>query len=290
MRRCAGWGRWSERSAAGYRCVRIAKGIARISICGSMQLPNFDMSGRIALITGAGRGIALAVARALAAAGAAVAIQDIDLPVAEAEAERINQSGGRAVALGGDICDTGLAQRLVGETVERLGGLHVLINSAAIQIAKKWEELTLEEIERQIRADQVTPLLLCQQAAPIFRQQQWGRIINFGSIQQKGGSSGMIAYSMSKAALDQMTRAHARSLARHNVTVNLIAPGYIDTWRNRNNFRDEQEKAERGRQIVPLGRIGEPEDFAGIALLLCSDAGSYITGQTIYVDGGMSAH
>jgi NAD(P)-dependent dehydrogenase (short-subunit alcohol dehydrogenase family) len=254
-----------------------------------MQMPNFSMEGRIALITGSGRGIGLGMAHALAAAGCAVAIQDIDLEVAQEEAEKIEQAGGRAIALGGDVTDLALAPRLVQQTVEQLGGLHVLINNAAIQIARPWDELTLEEIERQIRADQILPLLLCQQAAPIFKAQRWGRVINLGSIQQRGGASGMIAYSMSKAALVQMTGALARSLAEHRVTVNLIAPGYYDTWRNRSNFASEQEKVEKGRRWIPLGRLGQPEDCGGVALLLCSEAGEYITGQTIYVDGGMSA-
>jgi glucose 1-dehydrogenase len=254
-----------------------------------MTGPNFDLSGRVALITGAGRGIGLAMAQALASAGCAVAIQDIELDVAEREAAGIRSHGGRAVALGGDVTDLALPPLLVRQTVDQLGGLHVLINNAAIQVRADWRELSIEDIERQVRADQIAPLLLCQQVAPIFIGQRFGRIINMGSVQQRTTEGGMLAYAMSKAALDLQTRVLARRLAEHQVTVNMIAPGYFDTWRNRDNFRDPEQKAERGRRFVPLGRIGEPGDCAGLALLLCSEAGAYITGQTIYVDGGMSA-
>jgi glucose 1-dehydrogenase len=253
-----------------------------------MTGPNFDMSGRVALITGSGRGIGLAMAEALASAGCAVAIQDIEQEVAEREAARIRGHGGRAVALGGDVTDLSLPPLLVRQTVAELGGLHVLINNAAIQVRKDWRELSVEEIEQQVRADQIAPLLLCQQAVPIFTAQKYGRIINLGSVQQRTAEGGMLAYAMSKAALELQTRVLARHLASQQVTVNMISPGYFDTWRNRNDFRDAEHKAEKGKKFVPLGRIGEPADCAGVALLLCSEAGGYITGQTIYVDGGIT--
>jgi len=250
---------------------------------------DFRMNGKVALLTGAGRGIGLAMARALAAAGCAVAIQDLDLTVAEAGAAAINAAGGRAIALDGDVLDLHLPARAVSEVVAKLGGLHVLVNNAAIQQPRHWLETSAEEMERQLRADLVAPILFCQQAVPIFRKQQWGRIINLGSIQQLRGNPQMLAYSLSKAALEKMTVALARDLGAGQITVNLIAPGWVHTHRTRNDFTSAEEKEEKGKRAAPLGRVGEPTDFAGITLLLCSDAGSYITGQTIYVDGGMSA-
>lgn len=251
------------------------------------MFPNFNLENRVALLTGAGRGIGRGIAQALASAGCAVAIQDIEEDVAQQAARDIEAKGGRAVALGGDITDLDLPRRLVDETQSQLGGLHILVNNAAIQIEKSWLELSPDEIERQIRADQIAPILLCQLATPIFREQGWGRVLNIGSIQGLKGNPGMLAYSISKAALENMTRGLGRDLAPHGITVNIICPGYFDTWRNRDQFRSEEEKKKRG-EWVPAKRVGDPEDCGGIALLLCSDAGSYITGQTIYVDGGIS--
>jgi NAD(P)-dependent dehydrogenase (short-subunit alcohol dehydrogenase family) len=248
---------------------------------------SFRLDGRIALITGSGRGIGLGMAQALASAGCAVAIQDIDLEVAQRQADAINATGGRAMAFGGDIADTTLAARLVPQVVAALGGIHILINNAAVQTEKPWLDLSLADVERDWRANLLAPLLLCQQVAPNFKNQQWGRIINLGSIQQTGGYSGMLAYAMSKAALVKMTQAIARDLARWQVTANLLAPGWFNTHRNRDYLRTEQEVQEHGRHI-PLGRLGTIHDCNGITLTLCSQAGEYITGQVIFVDGGMS--
>jgi len=246
----------------------------------------FRLDGRVALLTGAGRGIGLSIARAFAADGAGVAIQDIDLDVAQAEAAAIRQSGGRAIALGGDITDPRLPYELVRDTVKGLGGIHILINNAAIQRSADWLEVTAEDMQREFGADLIAPIRLSQMVTPIFEAQRFGRIINLGSIQQRSGNVGMLAYSLSKVALVGLTTALARHLARHQITVNLIAPGWVNTYRNRRDFRSEQEVLEKGKHL-PLGRIGQPEDYDGIALLLCSEAGEYITGQSIYVDGGM---
>ena len=251
-----------------------------------MNAPDFDLSGRVALITGAGRGIGLGIAQALASAGCAVAVQDLDLDVARREADAIASAGGKAIALGGDITDAQLPPRLVGETVEKLGGLHILVNNASIQSHQHWTKLDRAEFERNMLANLFVPVMLCQEAEPILRRQRWGRILNIGSIQQKTGNETMLAYAMSKVALESMTVALARDLAKDGVTVNNLAPGYFQTLRNPQLESDEER--DRAGKWIPVGRVGQPQDVAGAALLLCSDAGQYITGQTIYVDGGMS--
>lgn len=251
-----------------------------------MIFDSFDLSGRAALITGAGRGIGRAIAHALAEAGCAVAIQDLQLEVAQAAALEL-PGGTRALALGGDIADTANTHSLVEQTAAAFGSFDILINNAAIQQPLHWTELQAEDALRQLNANVVTPIALCQAAAVYFKRQQWGRILNIGSIQGLKGNASMLPYSASKAAIENLTRALARDLAREGVTVNCLSPGYFDTWRNRAEFPDAAVKVERGK-IVPVGRIGEPEDCAALALLLCSEAGSYITGQTILVDGGLS--
>jgi NAD(P)-dependent dehydrogenase (short-subunit alcohol dehydrogenase family) len=250
-----------------------------------MSLERFRLDGKVALVTGAGRGIGLAMAQALASVGCAVAIQDIDETVAQEAAEKVKSTGARAIALGGDIGELRQAPKLIDRTVSELGGLHILINNAAIQSPQHWTQVSVDLLEQEFRTNLFAPILLCQQVVPIFKSQRWGRIINLGSVQQRGGNPGMLPYSLSKAALEKLTTALARDLARDQITVNTIAPGWFNTLRNQHDLSTPQRLVERGKN-VPIGRIGEPDDCAGVTLLLCSDAGSYITGQTIYVSGG----
>jgi glucose 1-dehydrogenase len=253
-----------------------------------MQTPDFNLKGRSALITGAARGIGLGIAHALAAYGSNVAIHDIDLDAARREAGALSKAHDvKAVALGGDIRGLALPERLVRDAASQLNGLHILINNASIQSEQDWTDVPAEQIETILRANFTFPVLLCQHAAKIFRAQKWGRIVNVGSIQQKTGNPTMIAYAASKSALDNLTRSLAKDLSGDGVMVNLIAPGLFHTLRNE-SYLGTGAGRERAGKNIPVRRVGEPRDAAGLALLLCSDAGSYITGQTIYVDGGLS--
>ena len=247
------------------------------------------LDGKVALITGSGRGIGLAIAEAFADCGAAVAVQDIDLNVAQVSAEQINQrGGGRAIALGGDINDLTLPDRLVNEVNAKLGGFHILVNNASIQSSDNWLNVSVEKMQQEFGADLISPILFCQAAARIMKPQRYGRIINLGSIQQVTANAKMLAYSLSKSAIEKLSTCLARELAKDMITVNTIAPGWVaGTVRNEGNFKNEQDKIEKGKKHIPLGRVGEPSDCAGTAVLLCSEAGEYITGQTIYITGGM---
>ena len=249
---------------------------------------SFDLSGKVALLTGAARGIGLAMAQALAANGAAVAIQDIAADIAESEAAAIRQAGGKAIGLGGDLTDIAVAPGLIEQTVAKLGGLHILINNAGIQKAGQWIDITAEEAMRQWTVNMLVPLTLCQLACPIFKQQKFGRIVNVSSIQARRGNTHMLSYSMSKAAMNNLTSAlgHERELVSQGITVNGLMPGWFYTLRNQHDFKNEQDKIEKGKH-VPIGRIGEPRDCAGVTLMLCSQAGEYISGETIVVSGGM---
>ncbi len=250
---------------------------------------SLDLTGKVALLTGAGRGIGLAIAHTFAAAGCAVAIQDIDLSIATEAARSIEAAGGRAIALDGDAGDLTLAKRVVDSTIAQLGGLHILVNNAAIQRSVSWLEQDGDEMVKTFTTNVVSPILFCQLVTPIFRAQKWGRIINIGSIQGIRGNQHMLSYSLTKAAVSTMTRAMARDLGRDGITVNCIAPGWIaGTHRNRNDFDSDEDKLNKGKRI-PVGRIGEPQDIANVAMLVASDAGSFINGQTYLVDGGASA-
>ena len=252
-----------------------------------MPMPDFSVVGRAALITGAGRGIALALAQTLAAGGAGVMLHDIDLNVAEQEADAINAAGGKAFAIGGDATNPSIAEALVSKTIERFGGLNILINSVSIQKFQPFFEHTIEQMQRELTANVLLATRLCQLAIPHMQKGKWGRIINFGSIQGIKGNESAPAYAMSRAAMSNLTSGLARRFGPDGITVNCISPGIFDTFRNR-GYLDHPDQKTKSGQHIPAQRIGEPEDCAGLCLLLCSKAGEYITGQTIYVDGGMS--
>ena len=248
-------------------------------------LSRFRLDGKIALVTGAARGIALVMARAMAAVGRC-GRDSGHRAAARPAGSRPHQRRwqGRAIALGGDACDPGFAVRVVADTVAQLGGLHILINSASIQFPQPWQNESVEQIDQQLAADLVTPMLLCRAVVPIFKAQQFGRIINLGSIQQRRATPGMMTYSLCKGALEKLTAGLATELARNRITINCIAPGWIaNTVRNE---LDSREKVIEAGRKLPMGRLGDPSDFDGITLLLCGAAGDYITGQSIFVDGG----
>jgi NAD(P)-dependent dehydrogenase (short-subunit alcohol dehydrogenase family) len=252
-----------------------------------MFIDRFRLDGKVALLTGAARGIGHGIAQVLAEHGCAVAIQDIDERVASESARRIVEQGGKAVAIGGDIANLAHVEQFIPQTVEELGGLNILVNNAGLQADKHFSEQSIDEIERQFRGNLTAALRLVQIARPILVTQRWGRVLNIGSVQGKSGGAVNLPYAMTKAALERMTQSLSRELTRDGVTVNCIAPGWFDTFRNA-RYIDDQNRAE-AKQRIPVGRHGNDFDCAGLALLLCSDAGAYITGQTVVVDGGLTA-
>jgi NAD(P)-dependent dehydrogenase (short-subunit alcohol dehydrogenase family) len=230
-----------------------------------------------------GRAIAVAYARQ----GARVAVQDIDLQVAGEVATEIRAFGGSAAAFGGDITTDDFAARLHAKVIAELGAVTILVNNAAVQERADWLTVGVDRLAWQWRGNVVTPWLLTRLCFPDMKNGHWGRVLMLSSVQGRRGYAGMMGYSTTKAAIDNMVTALCRELGPHGVTVNAIAPGYFDTYRNQDDFPDSKTKSEKGKWI-PVGRVGEPQDVAGLATLLASDAGSYITGQVLYVDGGLS--
>jgi NAD(P)-dependent dehydrogenase (short-subunit alcohol dehydrogenase family) len=248
----------------------------------------FRLDGRVALLTGAGRGIGLSIARALAEAGARVVIQDLARDVAEQAAASIRESGASAAAIGGDATAIADVERWPAEACAAIGGadgVDILVNNVSVQGWHKLDEWKLDEADRILRTNVLGPWRLTQLCAPHMRGRRWGRVLNVGSIQALRGNAEMSPYAASKAALDNLTRSFARALGEHGITVNAIAPGMVDTLRNRGEF--ERRNGDNSAKWLPLRRTSVPEDMAGAALLLCSDAGAYITGAVIPVDGGM---
>ncbi|GAB4113044.1 MAG: 3-oxoacyl-[acyl-carrier-protein] reductase [Roseiflexaceae bacterium] len=244
-----------------------------------------NLSDRVALVTGGSRGIGRAIALSLAAAGAAIAINyKGNQAAADDVVAAISAQGGQALAVQADVAVGEDVERLFKAVGERFGKLDILVNNAGITR----DTLLLRMKEADFDAVLDTNLrgaYLCSRAAlrPLMKSKH-GRIINISSVVGLMGNAGQANYSAAKAGLIGLTKAIAREMASRAITVNAIAPGYIDTEMTAGLGDDLKSKI---LENVPLGRLGTPEDIAGTVCFLASDAAAYITGQTITVDGGM---
>lgn len=237
-----------------------------------------------ALVTGSSRGIGRAIALSLAKEGYEVIVHCAgNLAKAEEVKAEIEKNGGSASVKKADLCDMDSVKRLA----EELGEIDVLVLNASLQIRNPWDQITLEECYGQLNCNFVASMLLIQAAVPHMREQKWGRIVTIGSVQEAKPHPDMLVYSASKAAQTNMAKSLSLQLASDGITVNNVAPGVIYTDRNIEALSDE-EYAKKVKTSIPVGFYGKPEDCAGIVRLLCSEQGKYITGQSIYVDGGKS--
>jgi NAD(P)-dependent dehydrogenase (short-subunit alcohol dehydrogenase family) len=251
----------------------------------------FDLTGRTALVTGARRGIGRAIAMALAAQGARVAVHHAvagdERSDAVAVAGEIVRRGGSAHCFEADFSRPGAGTRLAAGVIALLGPIDILVLNASIEILEAFESIPGEHFDRQVAINLRAPLELIQALLPGMKQRRWGRVLTIGSIQQIKPHPEMLVYAGTKAA--QMN--WVRNLARHHgcdgVTINNLAPGAIWTARNDSRMSDPDLRLQ-AEQRIPAGRLGKPDDLVGAALLLCSDAGSYINGADLFVDGGMS--
>ncbi len=252
------------------------------------NLASFSLAGRRAVVTGSSRGIGAAIAVALAEAGADVLVHCTgNRPRAEEVADRIRTLGRRTAVAVADFAKPGAAGGVIEAAHQFFGGLDILVSNVAVQVPEPWNRVTLEHFEAQVRTNWQSAFELIQLAAPDMLARGWGRILTIGSVQEARPHPEMVVYASLKAAQTAMVRNLARQFAPQGVTVNNLAPGVVLTDRNRDRLDDKAYRA-TVRAHVPARFFGEAEDCAGAALLLCSDAGRYITGQTLYVDGGMS--
>lgn len=246
---------------------------------------NFSLEGKRALVTGSSRGIGSAIAKRLAEAGARVILHcSGNTEKCEAVKAEIEKKGGVVDAvISADLKDPGAADKIAREA----GDIDILVLNASIQYRKKWEEITVEEFYDQINCNLLSSMLLIQKFVPHMRAKKWGRIVTIGSVQEAKPHPDMLVYSSSKAAQTSMAKSLALQLAADGITVNNVAPGVIYTDRNR-EVLSNPDYAAAVTASIPLGYYGDKDDCSGAVLLLCSDAGRYITGQSIYVDGGKS--
>lgn len=245
----------------------------------------FDLTGKVALVTGGSRGIGRAAAVALAKQGAQVVINYVSNEGAAREvAEQIQAAGGKAEIVQFDVGSSEAAEKAVAEVAKRLGRLDVLVCSAGIAIDGLLLRLKDEDFER-IMSINVKGSLACARAATkVMMRARTGRVIFLSSIVGEMGNAGQTAYAASKAALLGVTKSMARELASRFITVNAITPGFIDTDMT-GALTDDQKAAIN--QNIPLGRTGKPEEIAAAVVYLASDEAAYITGQTLRVNGGM---
>jgi 2-deoxy-D-gluconate 3-dehydrogenase len=247
----------------------------------------FSLEGRVALVTGAGRGIGRAIAVALGGAGAAVACAGRSPEQVQAVAALVNAAGGRARAVRMDVTRPDDIAAGVAEVGAALGPVDVLVNNAGITLDKKTTEVTDEDWET-VLATNLTSMFRCARAvAPGMMRLERGKIINIGSMYGVIGVPRYAAYCASKAAVDGLTRSLAAEWARHGIQVNCLAPGYVNTDIPRAAMADARTR-ELFLSKVPARRIGEPDEVGALAVYLASPASDFMTGQTVYLDGGQT--
>jgi 3-oxoacyl-[acyl-carrier protein] reductase len=247
---------------------------------------NPPLSGRIALVTGASRGLGAAIAVLLAAGGAKVAVNTFANPdKANQVARKIESAGGKAIVVSGDVRDEATVQRMVAEVKEKFGGpIDVLVaNATGPQPFVKLEEMRWRDCLDKLEFFVKSPLILTKSVLAGMKQRRYGRIVNIGSEVLERGVPEFSNYVSAKGAQLGLTRSWAMELAKHGITVNLVAPGWIPTERHDD---DPQEAKDAYAKVVPMGHMGEHEDIAEAVAFLASDAAKFITGQKLSVNGG----
>ncbi len=243
-----------------------------------------DLTGKTALVTGSSRGIGSAIAKELALGGAKVFVHYAgDKDSALKMLDEIKSVGAECEVVCADLSNPKECKTLK----EAVGEVDILVLNASVQIKKSWSEITKEDFDTQVNCNLYSSLSLIQEFVPNMKKNKFGRIVTIGSVQEAKPHPDMLVYSATKAAQTNMVKSLALQLAGDNITINNIAPGVIYTDRNKQALSDE-DYAQKVMDSIPLKFYGEKEDCAGIVRLLCSEEGRYITGQSIYVDGGKS--
>ena len=254
-----------------------------------LLLSLFDLTGCVALVTGGSSGLGRIMAQTFAGAGAKVIVVARRRGELEAICASIAEQGGEARYIEADLSQRDGIPDLAKQAKALFGAPNILVNSAGINRRPKLDELSLDDWDQTMRLNLDAPFLLAQALAPGMRARGWGRIINLASLQSVRAFNNSGAYGVSKGGVLQLTRVLAEAWSKHGVTCNAIAPGFVRTPLTEPVLSDPQ-RAQALAARTMIGRNGELDDFRGIALLLASRASDYITGQTIFVDGGFSAY
>ena len=245
-----------------------------------------SLSGKVAVVTGASKGIGAAIARGLAEAGASVVVNySSSRNGAERVVAEIEKAGGKAVALHGSVAKAAEVKRLFVEAHEAYGRLDILVNNAGVYAFHPIEDVTEAEFHREFDTNVLGPILATQEAVKRFGA-DGGSVINISSVASTKGLAGATVYGATKAALDQITRNHAIELAPRKIRVNTIAPGGVETEGTHTAGIIGSDFEKQMVAETPLGRLGQPDDIAGVAVFLASDASRWITGERLVASGG----
>lgn len=248
----------------------------------------FDLNGRVALVTGASAGIGRTISEALARAGASVGVAARRAAQLEETVAGIESGGGRAHAVAVDLQKPGEIDRLASDVSRALGEPDIVVNCAGVNLRQPVDEITDDSWTRTVDINLKVPFFLARALVPGMQKKGWGRVINIASLQSRRAFPDSIPYGASKGGIEQLTRAMAEAWSRHGINCNAIAPGFFPTDLTRAVFDDPGRRDWAAKQTA-IGRNGVLEDLHGTAVFLASRASDYITGQTIFVDGGFTA-
>ena len=244
------------------------------------------LQGKVAIVTGASKGIGAGIAKAFAAQGASVVVNYASSKAsADAVVAEITQAGGKAVAVQGSVAKEAEVKQLFAESHEAFGRLDILVNNAGVYQFGALEDVTESEFHRQFDTNVLGPILATREAVKRFPS-EGGSVINVSSIASEKGLPGATIYGATKGALDQVTRTHAIELAPKKIRVNTIAPGGVETEGTHSAGIIGSDMETQMIAGTPLGRLGQPDDVADVAVFLASDASRWITGDRIRVAGG----
>ncbi|HEX3864004.1 MAG TPA: glucose 1-dehydrogenase [Stellaceae bacterium] len=251
-------------------------------------MSSFDLSGRVAIVTGGNGGIGLGMAKGLAAAGAAVVVAARNREKSEIAVAALTRLGVKSAFVAVDVANPVSCREAISQTVDLFGRLDILVNNAGMSIRKPPEDYAIAEWQAVLDTNLTGSFACCQAAHPAMKQNGGGKIINIGSMMAIFGAAYAAAYAASKGAIVQMTKSLATAWAKDNIQVNAVMPGWIDTELTIAAREQVSGLHERILRRTPAGRWGAPEDLAGIAVFLAAPASNFVTGTAIPVDGGFS--
>ncbi|HEU0020431.1 MAG TPA: 3-oxoacyl-[acyl-carrier-protein] reductase [Dehalococcoidia bacterium] len=251
-------------------------------------MADVDLAGKVALVTGSSRGIGAAIACRLARSGASIGVNyNHNQDAAEQVVTNIVAAGGDAFALAGDVSQEESAHAVVKQANQRWGRIDILVNNAGITRDRLLLRMTLEDWDQVLDVDLRSAFLCTKFVMPQLIKRRRGRVINISSVVGIGGNPGQANYAAAKAGLIGFTKAVAREVASRNVTVNAVAPGFIDTGGMVEQLTEQARQQILAR--IPLGRFGSGGEVAEVVAFLCGKGGDYITGQVLTIDGGLIA-